>query len=170
MLAAVGCGPSAIEEFASCPVEATLEPDRGVPLDRVVATGGPFSAVYDTRVQVGGAFAEVLQVELSAECGLCESCRFNNGCETCGFCFECSALCDACVQSTTFVVPIVPPGPTTVTILNRHGSTDGIPFTILGLPVCDTDTSDTAGGCDTDTGGPTDTDTDSDTDSDTDTN
>ena len=48
--------------------------------------------------------------------------------------YACTELCDLCVETTTFVVPDVAAGPTTVVLVNQWGSTEGLPFTVLGAP------------------------------------
>lgn len=159
----------------TCSVDAALSSTEGAPGDEIVISGGPFSAGYDTTVRVGGVPADVLSVDRE-ECALCDECVASAGCNPCGTCSDCAELCDLCVETTTFAVPDVAAGPTTVVLVNLWGSTEALPFTVLGGgDTDDTDPGDTdtgipdtdTGAPDTDTGTPADTDTGTPADTDT---
>ncbi len=148
-----GCAPGVTPPVLTCTVEGALDESEGAPGDEIVVTGGPFSEAFDTTVRVAGFPADVLSVERT-DCAFCDECIDASTCSSCTQCDACDDLCDLCVETTTFVVPDVEAGATSVVLVNRWGSTVALPFTVLG----DGDTDDTDGG-DTDTGIP-DTDTD----------
>lgn len=133
------CAPAALDIVDECDLVVSLEPAAAAPGDTIVASGGPFSEVYDHVVQVGGVAAEVVEVERCLEC---LSCRESDPdlCLACGPCLSCDEVCDACEPTLSFVVPEdVPTGSTTVSILNAYGSSSAVPFEVVGA----TDTSDT---------------------------
>lgn len=141
---------------------------EAAPGDTVVLAGGPQTRAFDTRVEVGGLPAEVVAVERSSECSACETCRVEAECLTCGYCagegladarrIECfgdpfeatEGLCGACVESVSFIVPALPPGPTTVMVLNANGASEPYPLVVTAAeplpPTADTgvSTGDTA--------------------------
>ena len=134
----VGCGGSNPEVFATCEVDLALEPSQGFPGDEVVASGGPFSERYDTVVAIDGVSADIVDID-RVDCSTCDTCRFNNGCATCGRCFACEDACASCEQSLTFTVPEVDAGVRVVNVRNRHGESPFVEFLVLG----NTGTADT---------------------------
>lgn len=96
-------------------------------------------------MELAGLRAEVLDIERTAECGRCSTCRQEAGCDTCLACDACADVCADCVESLVFEVPVdAPSGPTSVTIFNAQGGSRPTPFTVLGEEDdTDTDTDDT---------------------------
>lgn len=125
-----GCATDIADEYAICTVRIDLEPSSGAPGDAVVATGGPFAATWDTRVQVAGVAAEIVDV-LRTDCGACDECRDELGCGSCGRCAGCADTCESCVQQAVFTVPTVQAGATEVIAFTRHGSSDAVDFKVI---------------------------------------
>jgi len=176
---AVSCATVTVDVSETCELDALLEPTAALPGATVNVSGGPYTVVRDTHVEVGGVAAEVSFV-LREGCDECDACRELAECAPCGPCFgetldaetrvSCFGdgladppvipVCDACVESLAFVIPAAAPGgSTTVQIINANGATRPLPFEVLAPPA-DTgstgDTGDTGGTGDTaDTGTPT---------------
>ena len=159
-----GCTTQTLDQFEVCELEVVLTPEAGAPGDRIIARGGPYTEVRDTRVRVGGSSAEVLSVsferpaatgdtgvvDLTVACAECEACRAEAGCGPCGSCSGAElgparrevcfgvpgeaaiGICDLCQQQLTFEVPPLSPGPASVWIINRNGTSPAVPFTVLG--------------------------------------
>jgi hypothetical protein len=171
MLAALlaGCTSANFDPFESCELELVPAVASARAGDEVVLGGGPLTAAYDTRVEVGGVPAEVVSVERSAECSTCETCRLEADCLICGTCLgaeldearrvECfgdpfegtEGVCGECEESLAFVVPPLPAGPTTVVVINGAGTSGALPFEILGDAGATADTAPSTA----DTGGAT---------------
>jgi hypothetical protein len=165
-----GCGSTAIDVFETCDLEATLDVNQGAPGDTVVASGGPWTTSWDTRVEIGGVPAPVTAVTRNSACGECEVCREEAECLICGTCIggeldearriECfgdpfddddDGLCGQCEETVTFVVPAIAPGSTTLVLITANGASSPQPFVVLAVD--DTgDTSDTASSSTGDTG------------------
>ena len=144
-----GCDYEDVFLFSSCDVEATITPASGVPGDEVLATGGPFTEVYDTTVNFDGVYGEVTSVN-RLDCEFCDSCREDVGCLACGPCEPCEAACETCAESMIIVVPKVEAGVSTVTITNGFGTTKGLEFNIVGeTTTTETGSTTTTGSTDT---------------------
>lgn len=127
----MGCTETETTTFDQCQVQAMLEPATAGVGEEVVLTGGPFTEPYDTVVQVGGADAQVLEVERT-DCDPCDECLEDWDCGPCMTCeHDCDELCEACVEITSFEVPEVSAGPTSVVLINRYGSTPSLDFEVL---------------------------------------
>lgn len=165
----VGCSTLTVEVFATCQLDLTLTPAVALPGDTISASGGPYTIVRDTHIQVGGIEAEVVTV-VREGCDECDECRELAECAPCGPCFgeeldvetrtSCFGepladppivpVCDACVESLSFVVPpTAPPGPTTVLVVNANGASHLVPFEVLPLPADTSATGDTGSTADT---------------------
>ena len=149
VVAAASCATGGADEFDTCTVDLAFERERGAPGDEIVVTGDPLTYLRDTIVVVGGVTAEIRDLTRSDACTDCDSCREEAGCAQCGLCAgvpldgdrrtECfgdpyastDGLCGECVQTLTFVVPDVAPGPTTVVVLNGTGQSNAAPFEVL---------------------------------------
>jgi len=130
LLAVLGaCDETTDVRFLHCTVESTLEPAAAPVGAEVVARGGPFTEAYDTTVQLDGVSAKVEAVERS-ECDECDDCHTFYGCTACEPCLPCTESCAPCEQTTTFTVPDVPTGSTTLVMSNRYGSTPRLDFTV----------------------------------------
>ena len=169
-LFAASCTTVTVDTFATCQLDAVLEPTAALPGIVVDVSGGPYTIARDTHIEVGGVAAEIAFV-LREGCEECDECRVLGECGACGPCFgenldaetrvSCfgdaladppvTPVCDACVESLAFVVPdAAPRGSTTVLIVNANGASKPLPFEVLGPPL---DTGSTAGTGDTgDTG------------------
>jgi len=155
-----GCGLSTLDQHETCDLEVELSTLTAEPGDELVLTGGPQTAAYDTRVEVGGLPATVLDVDRNSSCGSCETCRAEAECLVCGTClgttleevdriacfgdpFEgTEGVCGECEESVRFVVPDLPAGATTVVVLNGNGSSPPLPLEIVAADA-PTDTVDT---------------------------
>ena len=160
LLALAGCNPVAIDVFETCEIEVAPSAVAGAPGDVVVLSGGPQTTHFDTRIEVGGIPAAVLDVVRNSDCETCEECRIEAGCVVCGTCLGTEiddpttrescfgdpfddaspGACGRCEESVSFVVPALAPGPTTVVVINAHGASAPFPFEIVGG---DTGQSDT---------------------------
>lgn len=152
----VGCSQVAVDSYQSCELELAFDRTTALPGETVVATGGPMTdaGIRDLRVEVGGEPAQVLTVTRTS-CDACDTCREEAVCSPCGPCngrlldaarrAECFGdplasppvvgSCAACAESMSFAIPPdAPPGPTRVWITNGAGSSDPLPFEVLGSP------------------------------------
>ncbi len=173
--ALAGCTDSEVYSEANCPVGVTLSTSEGAPGTVITATGTPFSTANDTQVRVGGVAASVTVLERDG-CAVCDECRIST-CESCYACTDCDLSCASCVETLTFVVPVVSAGAQSVVITNAYGASEPVAFTVLSTDAdTDSDLPDTDSGVPLDTDPPetdvpdtgaTDTDTDApDTDTD----
>jgi len=137
-----GCGVVQVDIFEQCTIDAVLEPSAAFAGETIVATGDPFSQPYDTLITVGGERAEISAIDRS-QCTRCDTCRAENGCG------GCKSACADCVETVTFELPEVDPGPTTVRLYNAFGGTEAIPFTVLGGDTGAAHTADTGQSSDT---------------------
>jgi hypothetical protein len=155
-----GCATGTIDQFQTCELDLALSASVGAPGAVVVATGGPYTSVRDTRVAIGGVPAEVVKVE-RVGCEFCDQCRLDADCAPCGPCFgidlepdeqlSCFGdgleeppvppACDSCVESMAFLVPEgAPVGNTAIYAVNANGASGLIPFLVLPGGPSDTDT------------------------------
>ena len=103
---------------------------------------------------LGGERAQVVDITREG-CDECDSCKEDQGCLACSDCDECDAICKSdCIESVTFVVPVLPEGPKGVVVYNGSGSSN--PVTLNVTAPFDTGDPDTGGSAD-DSGGPVDT-------------
>jgi hypothetical protein len=146
---ATACATGNSDEFETCSVDLSLDRDRGAPAEEITVTADPLTWLLDTSVLVGGVPAAVRDLTRSETCEDCDSCRDEAGCAACGLCAglpldasrrtECfgdplagsEGSCDQCVQTLTFVVPELAPGPTTLVVLNGTGQSPAVPFEVL---------------------------------------
>lgn len=144
-----GCDYEDVFLFSSCDVEATITPSSGLPGDEVMATGGPFTEVYDTTVNFDGIYGEVTSVN-RFDCELCDSCREDVACLACGPCEPCESACETCAESMFIIVPKVEAGVSAVTITNGFGTTNGLEFDVVGeTTTTETGITTTTGSTDT---------------------
>ena len=178
LLLATGCGNTAFDVFETCSIQVALDRTEGAPGAIVTAAGGPFSEPRDTRVELGGEPVTVLAIEQAdgeedrtEACDACALCREEASCGPCGSCpgrgmeparrRECfgddseatfvPGSCDLCVEQMTLEIPTHPSGPTHMWIVNRFGTSELVPFTVLSPDTGDTNTGNTNTG-DTNTG------------------
>ena len=85
-LFASGCGPQTLDLYETCDLDLSLEQRSGAPGDSIVVLGGPLTADFDTRVEVGGVPAQVIELNRGDFCGACETCRVEAECLVCGPC------------------------------------------------------------------------------------
>lgn len=138
------CARQFEEEFSRCTLTVELDPDAAFPGELVEATGGPWTVPFDTRVELAGLRAEVIDIERTSECGRCATCRSEARCDDCLACSDCTDVCAECVETLVFEVPPdAPAGPTSVVVFNRQGGSRPTDFTVLGDDGSDTDTDDT---------------------------
>jgi hypothetical protein len=148
LLALSACQTLSTEVLLVCNPEITVEPAEARPGDAVVLRGGPFGtnpfprgAPWDLAVRVGGAAAEIVSVDLE-DCGSCNSCRIEAGCQTCGACSDCELACATCEESATILTPEVAPGDWQVVAITSAGISDGASLRVLPALVDDSDTPD----------------------------
>lgn len=150
-VALAGCANAVIDEFETCTLDLAPVASEGAPGDTIVLSGGPMSEVRDTRVEVGGVRAQVVEVTRDG-CEICDGCRNDSGCAACGLCaglplaaedrVACfgdplasppvPSSCDACIEAVAFVVPDLAPGNVAVLVINKNGQSEAIPFRVLG--------------------------------------
>ncbi len=123
-----------------------LEPAEAEPGVSVRAVSRPMTEVWDTSVYVGGTPAAVTAVE-RVECDACDTCREEAECNVCDSCTDCAADCAPCVESATFTVPQLAPGPHAVVLTNLHASASAVVLTVTAA-----DTGDSGDSGDTDSG------------------
>ena len=144
-LALVACNPTVLVPAYRCDVTiAALSSKSGSPGEPIAATGTPFTKSWDTAVYVGGTRAVVDDV-IRYNCDPCDTCFEDNTdtcLTTCADCDVCDVICNACQEVTTFVVPKVAAGETSVRLMNSHGESNAVPFVVVESPV---DTGDSGG-------------------------
>ena len=142
-----GCATSTTVVSERCDVTLDqAEPAIAGPQETVVLYGSPFTEAYDTVVFVGTTAAEVESAE--RDCDECDECREEALCTECDDCDDCATECNTCLETVTFLVPDVEDGETKITLLNAHGRSNELAFTVF--TEIDTGT-DTAGDTATDT-------------------
>jgi hypothetical protein len=150
--ALVACDTSSSFSPSPCDVSLhQLKPTSALAGAEVIAQGRPFTSAYDTAVYVGDARATISGVE-RVRCDPCDECLEEQACTGCDDCDACDQLCSECFETVTFLVPETDPGDTVVTLFNRHGHSNALPFELLA-PATDTGPTDTG----PDDTGPTDT-------------
>jgi len=135
----VGCAQETLIMVYRCDVAiAELSASSGSPGEPIAVTGTPFTTSWDTAVYVGGTRAVVDDVS-RYNCDPCDECydEHIDECEggPCADCDACDVLCNACLEVTTFVVPDIAAGDTSVRVLNSHGESNPMPFVVVGKPV-----------------------------------
>ena len=115
-----GCPEAETTQFELCELEILLDVDTTAANETISATGGPFTDVYDTIIEVGGHDAEVLTVE-QLDCDSCDLCLVAAECNGCEPCESCVEMCASCVHQLSFVVPELEPATTTINMINRYG-------------------------------------------------
>jgi hypothetical protein len=135
----LACGTTATDVYEVCEVEAAVAPSSGAPGDEVRVEGGPFFTARDTRVQLGGAPAEVIAVNRD-DCSACDACREELDCLSCGACEGCTDTCATCVQSVDLRVPEVAAGRHEIVLFTRHGASTPVLFKVTADPGEPTDT------------------------------
>ena len=123
------CETTTSDTLTNCEVTISLDAEHGLPGDEVTALGAPLSTTYDSLVSFNGTTAEVVDV-IRDDCTLCDTCREEAACAPCGTCLPCLAQCDLCEESISFIVPNLPTGNTTVTLVNAFGTSMPVPFEI----------------------------------------
>ena len=123
------CETTTSDTLTTCEVAISLDVEHGLPGDEVTAVGTPLSTTYDSIISFDGSAAEILDVSRE-DCALCDTCREENACAPCGACIPCLAQCNLCDESISFVIPQVPTGDTTVTLINAFGTSLAVPFQI----------------------------------------
>ncbi|HMV66974.1 MAG TPA: hypothetical protein PKA64_09000 [Myxococcota bacterium] len=137
------CAAAVGEQFESCTLEVAPASEHEVAAgDAYTLIGGPQSTPWDSRVQVGGVRADVLDIAREG-CGDCDACRASEDCGACGACDACDAFCDGCTESLTFRVPALDEGTWDVVLLNRYGTSLVTRLTIPPAAADDTDAGDT---------------------------
>ena len=120
---------------------SALSPAEGTPGTTVSATVTPVTQTWDTVVHVGNAEATVDAV-MRTDCEACTSCRTEEFCDSCEACEACDDVCrDSCIESVQFTVPALTPGSYAASVINKHGHSNNLMFTVLDRP--DTGESDT---------------------------
>jgi hypothetical protein len=121
---------------------SALSPDAGAPGTLVTAEVNPVTKSWDTVVHVGGTQAAVSSVART-DCEICDTCRAEEGCGDCDTCGACDDVCrDTCIETVQFSTPDITPGSYATSLVNRHGQSNSLLFTVLAAP--DTGGSDTA--------------------------
>lgn len=145
LLLMAGCEVSTTAEFPTCQVDlVALSPAAASVGQEVTLTATPLTVQWDTAIRVGGIDATPGTVYREG-CETCDTCRETEACSVCDAdCDACDAECQAdCVETTSFVVPELPPGLVSVELYNAHGHSQRLSLEILAPePV---DTGDTGG-------------------------
>jgi hypothetical protein len=155
LLALCACEEATVPIAERCDISlSALNPSEGPVGTTVIATVNPVTTDWDTIVHVGGAESQVQGVART-DCGECDSCRSEAACDSCEACESCDDVCrDRCIETVQFTVPAASPGVHATSLVNRHGHSNSLPFTVISAP--DTGESDTSppdtGDSSTDTG------------------
>jgi len=121
---------------------SALAPDAALPGSQVLAHARPVTTTWDTVIYVGSTTAKV-DALTRTDCTACDSCRAEENCSNCDACKACDDECrDTCVETVQFTVPEVTAGKHSVSMVNQHGHSTSLPFTVLDSP--DTGGEDTA--------------------------
>jgi hypothetical protein len=156
LICAPACATTTTYLADRCDVSAAeFVPAEGAPGTAVKVAAGPLTRSWDTTVLVGGVSAVITDLEREG-CDSCDLCRAQSDCNACDDCDDCDALCALeCAEAITFVVPELPAGVHAVQLINGHGSSAGLHFTVLpgGSSPADTGAPDSgapdSGGADT---------------------
>ena len=140
----LGCVPVETLTVPLCllatPVPAQAEI---LPGDTLTIATTPVSTIWDSVVYIGTARAELSALDRTG-CDECDSCRETEGCTGCGSCTTCSPSCDLCSETLSAIVPALPPGPQTLTVINHYGRSAEGTVTILASVDTGADSGDTA--------------------------
>ena len=121
---------------------SSLSPEEGAPGTPVAAALTPITQSWDTVVHVGGIDAAVDSV-MRTNCETCDTCRTEENCDDCEACAACDDACrETCIETVQFTVPDMAPGSHATSLVNKHGHSNSLMFTVLAQP--DTGESDTA--------------------------
>jgi hypothetical protein len=134
------CNPVSLEQYELCDLSFAPQPEHADPGETITLVGGPLSADFDIVVSFDGAPGDVTGIDREG-CDECDTCKLANDCLACGTCLACDALCTSCVETTEVVVPDLPDGPVTLSMINNFGSGQA-PFRI-GPPPDPAPTGDT---------------------------
>lgn len=154
LLCGPGCATTTTYLADRCDVSlAELSPAEAAPGAAVKVSAGPLTRSWDTSVLVGGVSAVITDLERDG-CDSCDLCRAQADCNACDDCDDCDALCALeCDEALTFIVPELPAGVHALQLINGHGSSAGLSFTVLPGASLDTGTPDSgapdSGGADT---------------------
>lgn len=142
LLALMACDEATTAVAERCDIAlSALSPAEGEPGTAVSATVSPVTQTWDTVVHVGNAEAPVEAV-MRTDCEECSSCRSTERCDSCEACEACDDVCrDTCIESVQFTVPALSPGAYAASVINKHGHSNNLMFTVLSAP--DTGDSDT---------------------------
>ena len=155
LLPLLACEDSSYAVSLRCDVFLSgATPAEARPGESVVLTGTPLTQVWDTAVYVGPTRAELTALDREG-CDACDECKEDSDCTDCSDCDACDALCEEeCVETATFVVPELEPGATGIRLINVHGQSEALPFTVLAATdtggaetgTTETGTTETGGG------------------------
>ena len=129
LLGLAACPSSTTSSFDQCSLNGSLSPAESAPGEAVVATIDRLTTVHDTVISLAGLELHP-DVVTRTNCDDCDACRIANECTACEQCASCDTECDACEQILEFTTPAAPPGPTSVVVTNRYGTTTPIPFVV----------------------------------------
>lgn len=132
LMCLAGCEEASTPLTERCDISlSALSPSSAVPGASVIATVDPVSSSWDTVVQVGNAEADVEAVART-DCEECDACRVEQTCTDCETCSACDDECrDRCLETVQFTVPDVSEGDHAVSVLNKHGHSNSLVFTVL---------------------------------------
>ncbi len=122
-LVASACATTTYDIPETCQVEIEVPEDLVLVRGTSTSVGArPMSAVWDTRVRIGGVDVGVEEVTRT-DCLFCDACRSDNDCLACGDCEPCDLSCDPCVEEFTLFVPDEAAlGSQSLVLFNRHGT------------------------------------------------
>jgi hypothetical protein len=127
----LACADDTVISSATCDLELLeLSIEASPPGASVTLRARPLTTAFDTALLLDNTRAAI--VDLTREgCESCDSCREEAVCTTCGDCDSCDAACKAeCIEQVQFIVPEMDSGEATLRLINQHGQSDGLPFTI----------------------------------------
>lgn len=144
LLCGPGCATTTTYLADRCDVTlAEISPAEAAPGAEIKVSAGPLTRSWDTSVLVGGVSAVIADLEREG-CDSCDVCRAQADCNACDDCDDCDALCALeCDEALTFIVPELPAGLHALQLINGHGSSAGLSFTVLPSATPDTGTPDT---------------------------
>ncbi len=142
LLLLLSCETSSVVYTPMCGLEVPSATATTVqPGEVVTLTTRPLTTLWDTAVTFGDQRIPPLSLDRS-ECASCDACIEESGCQTCGqTCSSCTELCSLCIETLSIEIPYVPAGTWPLQIVNHHGRSPVLNFTVEAAADSGTDSS-----------------------------
>lgn len=131
LLLLLSCETSSVVYTPMCGLEELTASATTVrPGESVTLTTRPLTTLWDTAITFGDQRLTPLSLERT-ECSSCDTCIEESGCSTCGtVCSSCAEQCSLCVETVSIEIPYVSEGTWPLQIVNHHGRSPDLDFTV----------------------------------------